>query len=115
MRVNLPARAARFAVSNRIPSWRPSAHPKYNRCMELRSTRGWLMERFGASSPADEAGPQDTLIQDLLGLSFEGFSIGRRADGTNRLRGLIADQVRQIRSRREHRATRPAGGREGGP
>lgn len=40
---------------------------------------------------------------------------GGRTDGTNRLRGLIADQVRQIRSRREHRATRPAGGREGGP
>lgn len=40
---------------------------------------------------------------------------GGRTDGTNRLRGLIADKVRQIRSRREHRATRPAGGREGGP
>ena len=51
----------------------PVYSPKYNRCMGLRSTRGWLMERFGTSSPADEAGPQDTLIRDLLGLSFEGF------------------------------------------
>ena len=40
---------------------------------------------------------------------------GGRADGTNRLRGLIADGVRRVRARRGYRATRPAGGRGGGP
>ena len=40
---------------------------------------------------------------------------GGRADGTKRLRGLIADRVRQLRARRDHPATRPASGPGGGP
>ena len=52
---------------------RHPAFPHLHRRRTMCAGSGQHREERGPSSHAGEAGPQDTLIQDLLGLSLEGF------------------------------------------